>query len=111
MTDSERLPSTYVAFVERFPALAESHQAANRSVVEEGPLDEVTCELIKIAICMGAGLESATKAHVRRASTQGASFEAIEQTIALGMTSLGWSRTVAAWKWARDQMERDARES
>lgn len=109
MTDESRpLPETYTDFVARFPELAETHTRANRSVVEGGPLDEATCELLKIAICLGAGLESALKSHVRRARSQGASVEAIEQAIALGMTSLGWSRTVAGWKWAHDQMARDA---
>jgi 4-carboxymuconolactone decarboxylase len=107
-SDSEALPPTYLAFVDRFPALAESHAVANRSVVDGGPLDERTCELVKIAICLGAGLESALKAHVRRARGQGASMDEVEQVIALGMTTLGWSRTVAGWKWAHDQVARDA---
>jgi 4-carboxymuconolactone decarboxylase len=106
--DDAGLPQTYRDFVARFPVLAESHRAANRSVVEGGPLDERTCELIKIALCLGAGLESATKAHVRRAVGHGASVEELEQVIALGMTSLGWSRTVAGWRWAHDQLARDA---
>jgi 4-carboxymuconolactone decarboxylase len=108
---AEELPPTYLAFVERFPMLAESHATANRSVVEGGPLDEKTCELVKIAICLGAGLESALKAHVRRSRQAGASMDEIEQVVALGMTTLGWSRTVAGWKWAHDQVARDAAEA
>lgn len=106
----EAMPATYLAFVERFPALAESHAAANRSVVEGGPLDEKSCELVKIALCLGAGLESALKAHVRRARALGGTMQEIEQVVALGMTTLGWSRTVAGWKWAHDQERRDAPE-
>lgn len=106
--EPEELPATYRAFVERFPVLAESHTTANRSVVEGGPLDEKSCEFVKIALCLGAGLESALKAHVRRARALGASMDEIEQVVALGMTTLGWSRTVAGWKWAHDQERRDA---
>ena len=106
----DRLPSTYVAFAARFPGLAESHAAANQSVIDGGPLDERQCELIKIGICLGAGLESALKSHVRRALRHGASVEEVEQAVALGMTTSGWARTVAAWRWVHDQIERDAAE-
>lgn len=106
--DDAGLAQTDRDFVARFPVLAESHRAANRSVVESGPLDERTCELIKIAICLGAGLESATKVHVHRAIGHGASVEEIEQVMALGLTAVGWSRTVAGWRWAHDQIARDA---
>ena len=106
----DRLPSTYLAFASRFPELAESHAAANQSVVDGGPLDERQCELIKIGICLGAGLESALKSHVRRARRHGASVEEIEQAVALGMTTTGWARTVAAWQWVHEQIERDTAE-
>jgi alkylhydroperoxidase/carboxymuconolactone decarboxylase family protein YurZ len=65
------------------------------------------CELIKIGICLGAGLESATKSHVRRARQQGATEIEVEQAILLGMNTCGFPRTVAAWRWARDQIEFD----
>ena len=112
MQDSgpERLPQTYLDFAARFPDLADAHTAANRSVVEGGPLDERVCELIKIGISLGAGLESALKSHVKRARRSGATVEEIEQSIVLGMTTSGWARTVAAWRWAHDQFERDAAE-
>jgi len=79
--------------------------------VDAGPLDERSCELIKIGISLGGGLESALKSHVRRARHAGATIEEIEQAISLGMTSMGWARTVAAWRWAHDQLQRDTDES
>ena len=37
----------------------------------------------------------------------GASEAEVEQTILLAMNTCGLPRTVAAWQWARQQMERD----
>ena len=75
-----------------------------------GPLDEKTCLLIKIGVSLGAGLESAVKSHVRRATEAGATEAEIEQAILLAMTTAGFPRTVAAWSWARQQFERDRAE-
>ncbi|MEQ9617102.1 MAG: carboxymuconolactone decarboxylase family protein [Phycisphaerales bacterium] len=111
-TPSEsKLPGTYLRFAARFPELAASHERVARAVDAEGHLDEVTRELIKIGICLGAGLESAMRSHVRRASQAGASIAEVEQAIALGMNTCGFPRTVAAWSWAHQQFDRDRDET
>ena len=69
-----------------------------------GSLDRKTCELIKIGISLGAGLDTATSSHVRRALEHGATEAEIEQAILLGMNTCGFPRTVAAWKSARRQL-------
>ena len=106
-----KLPSTFKAFVEKFPALADAHEAVAQAVDQLGPLDRKTCQLIKIGIALGAGLESATRSHVRRAVEAGATELEIEQAIMLAMNTCGFPRTVAAWSWARQQFERDQKES
>ena len=104
----DKLPSTYTAFVSRFPELGASHEAIAKAVDVAGPLDRKTCELIKIGLATGAGLESAVRSHVRRALQAGATEQEIEQAILLAMNTLGFPRTVAAWSWARQQFEREA---
>jgi 4-carboxymuconolactone decarboxylase len=106
-----KVPGTFRQFCERFPALAAAHDAMSDAAFAAGPLDEKTCLLIKIGISLGAGLESAVKSHVRRASQAGASETEIEQAILLAMTTAGFPRTVAAWSWARQQFERDRRDA
>lgn len=71
-----------------------------------GPLDSKTLSLVKIGICIGAGLESALRSHVRRAMQHGATNLEIEQAILLGMNTVGFPRTVAAWSWAQEQFKR-----
>jgi alkylhydroperoxidase/carboxymuconolactone decarboxylase family protein YurZ len=104
---SENLPQTFRTLVKKFPQLAEAHEAIGRAVDEAGPLDRKTCELIKIGICTGAGLETATGSHVRRALENGASQAEVEQAILLAMNTCGFPRMAAAWQWAHQQIERD----
>ena len=104
----KEVPATFRAFVTKFPELGRAHESVAKAIEAAGPLDHKACELIKGGISIGAGLESATKSHVRRALEAGAAEAEIEQAILLAMNTCGLPRTVAAWKWARQQIERDA---
>jgi len=108
---SQNLPKTFKDFVSKFPALGNAHEAVAMAVEGLGPLDAKTCSLVKMGICLGAGLESAFRSHVRRAIQSGATSEEIEQALLLAMNTVGFPRTVAAWQWACQQMERDRREN
>jgi len=100
------VPSTFKAFITKFPALGAAHESVARAADEAGPLDPKTLALIKIGICIGAGLESALRSHVRRAMQHGATPAEVEQAILLGMNTVGFPRTVAAWSWAQEQFSR-----
>ncbi len=102
-----KLPGTFKAFVQKFPELGRSHEMIAKAVEAAGPLDRKTCQLIKIGLSVGAGLESATRSHVRRALEAGASEQEIEQAILLAYNTLGFPRTVMAWQWAQIQFERN----
>ncbi len=102
-----KLPKTFRAFVTKFPEIGEAHEKVAQAVDKAGPLDRKTCELIKIGISMGAGLESAVKSHVRRALEHGAAPAEIEQAVLLGANTRGFPATVAAWQWACDQIQRE----
>jgi AhpD family alkylhydroperoxidase len=102
-----KLPKTFRAFVAKFPEIGEAHEKVARAVEQAGPLDRKSCELIKIGISLGAGLESAVKSHVRRALEHGATAAEIEQAVLLGMNTRGFPATVAAWQWAWEQIERE----
>lgn len=101
-----KVPGTFKEFITRFPELGAAHDAATRCAEAAGPLDKKTCELIKIGLCIGAGLESALRSHVRRAMQSGATAQEIEQAVLQAYTTLGFPRTVMAWTWARVQIER-----
>lgn len=108
MSENEpKLPKTYKDFITKFPALGAAHESVAKTVDDAGPLDSKQCALIKMGICVGANLESAFRSHVRRALEYGATTEEIEQAILLGMNTVGFPRTVAAWQWAWIQIQRD----
>jgi 4-carboxymuconolactone decarboxylase len=108
-TDS-KLPSTYKEFVSKYPELGKAHEDIARAVAGYGPLDPKTMELIKIGLSVGAGLETATRSHVRRAMQHGATEQEVEQAILLSYNTVGWPRMVAAWNWAREQFARNAQD-
>ncbi len=108
--EASKLPGTYQLIVERFPKLAAAHEQMSEAVEQLGHLDNKTASLIKIGISLGAGLESAVRSHVRRAMEAGATEAEIENAIFLGMTTVGFPRTVAAWSWAQIQFSRNRRE-
>ncbi len=105
---STKVPGTFKSFISKYPELGRAHERVAGAVEKAGPLDPRTLALIKIGICLGAGLESALRSHVRRATQHGASRDEIEQAILLGMNTVGFPRTVAAWAWAREQLQRSA---
>jgi len=98
-----RVPATFKQFVTKYPALGDAHEQIAKAVDAAGPLDAKTLALIKIGICIGAGLESALRSHVRRAIGHGATRAEVDQAILLGMNTVGFPRTVAAWRWAQPQ--------
>ena len=101
------VPGTFKKFTQRFPEITQAHQDLSDASFKAGPLDEKTLCLVKIGLCVGAGLESALRSHVRRATQAGCSHEEIEHAILQGMTTLGFPTTVKAWSWAHVQFERD----
>ncbi len=103
---ASKVPATFKTFITRFPELGAAHERVANAVEEAGPLDAKTLALIKVGICIGAGLESALRSHVRRAMQHGATENEIEQAILLGMNTVGFPRTVAAWSWAQEQFAR-----
>ena len=106
----EKLPGTYRAFCAAFPAVAAQHERTAAAVDAAGPLDAKTKFLVKIGISLGAGLESALRSHVRRATAAGAGEAEVEQAILLGLNTRGFPATVAAWTWAQTRFARDRAE-
>lgn len=103
--NQEQLPRTYEVFTERFPGIHEAHENAGRALDEAGPLDRRATALVKLGICVGAGLESAVRSHVRRALEAGVSAEEIEHALVLGVNSIGFPSSVAAWQWGRQVLK------
>lgn len=69
---------------------------------EAGPLDEKTRRLVKIALCIAAGLEGGTHSAVRNALASGCTPEEIKHVAVLGTSTIGFPATIRALTWIND---------
>ena len=99
------LPETFQSIVNRYPEVWEAHEQLTMACAEAGPLDRKTVELIKVGICIGSGLQTATQRHAMMAVENGATKEEIYHTALMAMTTLGHPRAAAGWKWIHDALE------
>jgi alkylhydroperoxidase/carboxymuconolactone decarboxylase family protein YurZ len=96
-------PETYQAFVKRYPRIAQAWDLI-ASAGKEGPLDDRTCRLLKLAAAVGALREGAVHANVRKALAVGIRRDEIEQIIALCAGTIGLPATVAIYSWIQDTL-------
>ncbi len=98
----KKLPSAYRRFAAEFPRLISAYEELGDACLTEGPLDRKTAELVKLGIAVGARLEGAAHAHVRRALEAGAAPEEIRHAIRLALTTVGFPTMMSALSWAND---------
>ncbi|MCS7049521.1 MAG: carboxymuconolactone decarboxylase family protein [Verrucomicrobiae bacterium] len=96
------LPPAYRQFKKEFPAIAEAYERLGEACHWQGPLEPKTRELIKLGIAVGAGLEGATRSHVRRALEAGATPEEIRHAALLATTTIGFPSMMRAMRWVGD---------
>lgn len=95
-------PRPYLQFIERYPKLGEAWDLIHDAGAE-GPLDERTQRLIKLAVAIGAQRSGAVHASVRKARAMGISDAELEQVVALSASTLGLPSAVAAHGWLNDK--------
>ena len=96
-------PKAYDQFVARYPKLGEAWNSM-ADAGRQGPLDEQTCRLVKLAVAIGALREGAVHSGVRKALATGASRDEIEQVVALAAGTIGLPSAVAAYTWLQDEL-------
>jgi alkylhydroperoxidase/carboxymuconolactone decarboxylase family protein YurZ len=104
MSETPKPPRTYNAFMSRFPKIGKAWDLM-REEESDGPFDEKTMRLLKLAIAVGGMKEGAVHSSVRKAMAAGASKEEIEHILALAASTLGLPPTVAVYSWMREQLE------
>ena len=67
-----------------------------------GPLDEKTRRLVKVALCVGGGLEGGAHSAVRNALASGCTKDEIRHVAVLGISTIGFPATVRALTWISD---------
>jgi alkylhydroperoxidase/carboxymuconolactone decarboxylase family protein YurZ len=101
MTQLPKPPRTYEEFTQHFPKLKQAWDLLGQAG-DEGPLDEKTRRLVKLAVAIGAQREGATHASVRKALARGLTRAELEHVVALAAGTVGLPAAAAAFTWIRD---------
>jgi len=104
MEKDPKIPKTYHLFMEHFPKLGQAWELM-REAEDDGPFDDKTMRLLKLAIAVGGMKEGAVHSSVRKALAAGVSREEVEHVVALAASTLGMPPTVSVYSWVREQLE------
>ena len=99
-------PKIHQDFIARYPELGKAWELMAEAG-RDGPLDDRTVRLIKLAVAMGAMREGAVHASVRKARAQGISAAEIEQAVAVAASTMGLPSAVALYSWCRDVLNKE----
>lgn len=97
-------PGSYTNFKRRYPAVVEAYEKLGKTCHWQGPLEPKLRELVKLGISLGAGLEGATRAHVRLGIKAGASPDEIRHAALLATTTLGFPSMMRSMTWIDDEL-------
>ena len=103
-----QLPRPYQQFQTQHAKVWTAYEQLGLTAAEEGPLDQKSRELIKLAMSAATRSESAVHSHVHRALEAGATTDEVEHTIVLGITTIGFPAMMAALSWAQAAMANHA---
>ena len=97
-------PETFLEFQLHFPKLGKAWELL-ADAGKEGPLDNKTARLVKLAIAIGNMREGAVHSCVRKARAIGITRQEIDQVISLAAGTLGMPATVAIYSWVQDELD------
>jgi 4-carboxymuconolactone decarboxylase len=104
-TNMSKKPQAHNQFLDEFPQVADAYHQLATAAHDNGPLDEKTRQLVKLALAIGDRHEGAVHAHTRRALQAEITPEEIKHVVVLAVTSLGMANAVAAYSWVNDVLE------
>ncbi len=97
-----KLPDHFLRFRSHHPEIVAAFEELGKRVHDSGPLSERERRLVKVGIALAVGSEGAVHSAVRHALAGGCSSEDVEHAVRLGITTLGWPRTMAALSWVQE---------
>lgn len=97
-------PDHHEQFVRRYPKLEKAWELI-ADEGREGPLDDETARLVKLAAAIGAMREGAVHASVRKAVALGIAPAALYQVVALAAGTIGLPSTAAVYSWVHEVVE------
>ncbi len=94
-------PRAFDAFSERFPTIRKAWDTLGDAGAE-GPLDEKTARLVKLAVSIGAMREGGVHSSTRKALGIGITPQELDHVVALAVSTIGFPASVAVWTWIAD---------
>jgi alkylhydroperoxidase/carboxymuconolactone decarboxylase family protein YurZ len=101
----DNVPASYAAFQEHYPDVHAAYEQLGAAVHAQGPLDDGTRALVKLALAIGLGAEGAVHSHTRKCLEAGHSAAAIRQVVLLALPTIGFPATMAALSWVNDILD------
>jgi alkylhydroperoxidase/carboxymuconolactone decarboxylase family protein YurZ len=98
------LPKPYLEFLKNFPEVGSAYEHLANVCHEAGPLTAKERALVKLGISMGARLEGAVHAQVRKALAAGVQPGEIRHAVLLALTTTGFPNMMANMTWVDDQL-------
>jgi alkylhydroperoxidase/carboxymuconolactone decarboxylase family protein YurZ len=99
--ERKQTPVQYLA--EHSPDAAAAFQSLRKAVLESGPLDHNTCELITLGAFATAHNEAPFKVHAERLLKEGVAVEALRQAVLVTFAATTtFSGVVSALRWIDD---------
>lgn len=98
-------PRSYIKFKDEHQDVYEAYQQLGESAACCGPLDGKTRELVKLGMAAAIGSKGSVQSHTHRALEHGISPAEIEHAVVLGVTTLGFPKTMAALSWAKEALD------
>lgn len=99
---TEKLPKPFARFQKNHPEMAEAYEALSAACHAAGPLSPRERALVKLAVAVGARLEGAVHAQVRKGLKAGLSPEDVRHAVYLSLTTIGFPSMMAALTWVGD---------
>lgn len=99
------LPRTYREFMEKHPDIWQAYERLGTATAAGGVLDAKVRELVKLGMAAAVGSEGSVASHARRAVEAGVSREELEHALLLGITTIGFAKSMAAITWVEAALD------
>jgi len=102
MTETKKIPETYLRFRKNYPEIASNYEALGKSVNELGALDARTAALVKLALAVSRQREGGVHSAARKGHDAGLEPDEMRQVALMAITTIGFSSAMAAYTWVED---------
>jgi 4-carboxymuconolactone decarboxylase len=99
------LPRVYRDFRRDHRDIAVAYDRLGDVCRQAGPLEIREQRLVKLGMAIGLSSEGGVRSHVRRGLAEGLAPEELVHAITLGVPTVGFPATAAAYRWATEVLE------